>query len=75
VAYSVSNGQLRLTEPGDGSGTVDGSGAATFGGKVNLGIGVDCTFRGNFQTGAASGTWSCSGSGSSGSGNWNAQRQ
>ena len=75
VAYSVSNGQLALTEPGDGTGTVDGSGSAAFGGKANLGIGVDCTFKGTFQGGAANGTWACSGGGFSGTGNWNAQRQ
>lgn len=74
VAYSVSNGQLRLTEPGDGSGTVDASGSANFGGKGNVG-GADCSFRGAFQGGTASGTWTCSGGGLTGSGNWSAQRQ
>jgi hypothetical protein len=74
VAYSVSNGQLSLTEPGGGSGTVDASGSANFGGKGNVG-GADCSFRGNFQGGTASGTWTCSGGGLTGNGNWNAQRQ
>ena len=74
VQFNVSNGRLTLSEPGNGSGTVSSTGAADFSGKVDLGIGVDCSFKGAFSGGSASGTWSCAGSGSSGSGNWNASR-
>ena len=75
VVYNVNNGRITLSEPGDGTGTVTGSGAANFAGRVDLGIGVDCSFQGSFLAGSANGTWSCMGSGSSGSGIWNAQRQ
>ena len=75
VAFNVNNGRLTLSEPGDGTGTVSASGSTTFGGKANLGIGVDCSFSGAFQGASVNGTWSCTGGGGSGSGSWNAQRQ
>jgi hypothetical protein len=42
---------------------------------ADAGARAQVLFRGGFPAGAASGTWSCSGGGSTGSGNWNAQRQ
>lgn len=77
AAFTVSNGNINVTEPGSGGGSVDASGSANFSGRLDVGGGVNCNFRGTFQTqgalATASGSWNCSGNGS-GSGNWNAQR-
>lgn len=77
AAFTVSNGNINVTEPGSGGGSVDASGSANFSGRLDVGGGVNCNFRGTFQTqgtlATASGSWNCSGNGT-GSGNWNAQR-
>jgi hypothetical protein len=77
AAFTVSSGNINVTEPGSGGGSVDASGSANFSGRLDVGGGVNCSFRGTFQTqgtlATASGSWSCSGNGT-GSGNWNAQR-
>lgn len=81
VAFSVANGVITVTDPGQGAGTVDSSGSATFSGSLGL-AGIACKFSGAFRssTGAqqgfrASGSWSCTGSGQTGKGTWSADRQ
>ncbi len=81
VAFSVANGVIAVTDPGQGSGTVDSSGSATFSGSLGMGN-ITCKFIGAFRssTGAqqgarASGSWSCAGAGQTGSGTWSADRQ
>ena len=81
VAFSVANGDITVTDPGQGSGSVDSSGSATFSGSLGV-ANVSCKFVGAFrsasgaQQGAhASGSWSCSGSGQTGKGTWSADRQ
>ena len=81
VAFSVANGDITVTDPGQGSGSVDSSGSATFSGSLGV-ANVSCKFVGAFrsasgaQQGAhASGSWSCSGSGQTGQGTWSADRQ
>ena len=81
VAFSVANGAITVTDPGQGAGTVDSSGSATFSGSLGMGN-FTCKFMGAFRpsTGAqpgvrASGSWSCAGSGQTGKGTWHADRQ
>ena len=81
VAFSVANGVITVTDPGQGAGTVDSSGSATFSGSLGV-ANVTCKFIGAFQlsSGAqesarASGSWSCAGSGQTGKGTWSADRQ
>ncbi len=79
VAFSVANGVITVTDPGQGAGTVDSSGSATFSGSLGV-AGISCKFSGAFRssTGAqgvrASGSWSCTGSGQTGRGTWSADR-
>jgi hypothetical protein len=81
VAFSVANGVITVTDPGQGAGTVDSSGSANFSGSLGV-ANVTCKFVGSFRssTGAkqgahASGSWSCAGSGQTGKGTWSADRQ
>jgi hypothetical protein len=81
VAFSVANGAITVTDPGQGAGAVDSSGSATFSGSLGL-ASITCKFTGTFrsstsaQQGArASGSWSCAGSGQTGKGTWSADRQ
>lgn len=80
VAFSVANGVITVTDPGQGAGAVDSSGSATFSGSLGVAR-VTCKFTGVFRssTGAqqgarASGSWSCAGSGQTGTGTWTADR-
>jgi hypothetical protein len=80
VAFSVANGAISVTDPGQGDGAVDSSGSATFSGSLGV-ANVTCKFIGAFQssTGAqqgarASGSWSCTGPGQTGKGTWSADR-
>ncbi|MGC2185494.1 MAG: hypothetical protein WA637_19660 [Terriglobales bacterium] len=81
VAFSVAKGDITVTDPGAGTGSVDSSGSATFSGSLGV-ADVTCKFVGSFQSsrrvqqGAhASGSWSCAGSGQTGKGTWSADRQ
>jgi hypothetical protein len=81
VAFSVANGAITVTDPGQGTGTVDSSGATTFSGSLGMGN-ITCKFVGTFQlsTGKqrgdhASGSWSCTGAGQTGKGKWSADQQ
>jgi hypothetical protein len=77
VAFSVANGVITVTDPGQGAGTVDSSGSATFSGSLGV-SNVTCKFTGTFQSSSgvhASGSWSCAGSGQTGKGTWSADRQ
>jgi hypothetical protein len=81
VAFSVANGVITVTDPGQGTGTVDSSGSANFSGSLGV-ANVTCKFVGAFKssTGAqqgarASGSWTCAGSGQTGKGTWSADRQ
>lgn len=81
VAFSVANGAITVTDPGQGTGTVDSSGAMTFSGSLGMGN-ITCKFAGTFgsstgqQQGArAAGSWSCEGAGQTGKGQWSADRQ
>lgn len=80
VAFSVTNGVITVTDPGQGAGTVDSSGSATFSGSLGVAR-VTCKFSGAFRssTGSqrgvrASGSWSCTGAGQTGTGTWSADR-
>jgi|SRR5690242_9321422 len=80
VAFSVANGVITVTDPGQGTGAVDSSGSAAFSGSLGL-ASITCKFTGAFRssTGAkqgvrASGSWSCAGSGQTGKGTWSADR-
>ena len=80
VVFSVANGVISVTDPGQGTGAVDSSGSATFSGSLGLGS-ITCKFAGAFRssTGAqqgarASGSWSCAGAGQTGKGTWSADR-
>ena len=80
VAFSVANGVISVTDPGQGSGTVDSSGSATFSGSLGV-ANVTCKFIGAFQSSTdaqqgahASGSWSCTGAGQTGKGTWSADR-
>jgi hypothetical protein len=80
VAFSVANGVITVTDPGQGTGAVDSSGSATFSGSIGM-ASITCKFTGAFRssTGAkqgvrASGSWSCAGSGQTGKGIWSADR-
>lgn len=80
VEFSVSNGAITVTDPGQGTGTVDSSGAATFSGSLGVAR-VTCKFNGAFRSSTrtqqgvrASGSWSCTGSGQTGKGTWSADR-
>jgi hypothetical protein len=81
VAFSVANGVITVTDPGQGAGTVDSSGATTFSGSLGM-ANITCKFVGTFrsstgkQQGArASGSWSCAGAGQTGKGTWSADQQ
>lgn len=79
VAFSVANGVITVTDPGQGAGTVDSSGSATFSGSLGV-ANVTCKFIGAFRSSSgesarASGSWSCAGSGQTGKGTWSADRQ
>lgn len=81
VAFSVANGVITVTNPGQGTGTVDSSGATTFSGSLGLGN-ISCKFVGNFQSATgkqqsshASGSWTCTGAGQAGKGTWSADQQ
>ncbi len=81
VAFSVANGAITVTDPGEGKGSVDSSGSATFSGSLGV-ADVTCKFVGAFQSASrapqgahASGSWSCAGSGQTGKGTWSADRQ
>ena len=81
VAFSVANGVITVTDPGQGTGTVDSSGSATFSGSLGV-ADVACKFTGAFRSSTdaqqgvrASGSWSCAGSGQTGKGTWSADRQ
>jgi len=81
VAFSVANGAITVTDPGQGTGTVDSSGSATFSGSLGLGS-IACKFTGAFRSSSgaqkgvhASGSWTCTGSGQTGKGTWSADRQ
>ena len=81
VAFSVANGVITVTDPGQGAGTVDSSGSATFSGSLGV-ANVTCKFIGAFgsssgaqQSARPSGSWSCAGSGQTGKGTWSADRQ
>lgn len=78
VAFSVANGVITVTDPGQGMGTVDSSGSATFSGSLGL-ASITCKFSGAFRSSAgaqkgvrASGSWSCAGAGQTGKGTWSA---
>jgi hypothetical protein len=81
VAFSVANGVITVTVPGQGTGSVDSSGSATFSGSLGV-ANIACKFIGAFRssTGAqpgahASGSWTCAGGGQTGKGTWSADRQ
>lgn len=81
VAFTVANGAMTVTEPGQGTGTVDSSGAATFSGSLGVAK-VNCKFIGIFssstgkQQGArASGAWTCAGMQQTGKGTWSAHQE
>jgi hypothetical protein len=81
VAFSVANGVITVTDPGQGAGTVDSSGATTFSGSLGV-ANITCKFVGTFrsstgkQQGArASGSWSCMGVGQTGKGTWSADQR
>ncbi len=81
VVFSVANGDITVTDPGEGKGSVDSSGSATFSGSLGV-ADVTCKFVGAFQSASrapqgahASGSWSCTGSGQTGKGTWSADRQ
>ena len=78
VAFSVANGAITVTDPGQGTGSVDSSGATTFSGSLGLGN-ISCKFVGNFRSASgkphASGSWSCTGAGQTGKGSWSADQQ
>jgi hypothetical protein len=81
VAFSVANGVITVTDPGQGAGTVDSSGATTFSGSLGV-ANITCKFVGTFrsstgkQQGArASGSWSCAGVGQTGKGTWSADQR
>jgi hypothetical protein len=75
VTASVSNGNVTVTYPGSGNGTVTSAGQITFG--VDITSGTYCNFTGSLTlTGAAaaaSGSFSCTSP--SFSGTWSATRQ
>lgn len=81
VAFSVANGVITVTDPGEGKGTVDSSGSANFSGSLGV-ADIACNFTGTFQASSgakqgtnASGSWTCSGSGQTGKGTWTGDRQ
>ncbi len=81
VAFSVANGAMTVTDPGEGTGTVGSSGAATFSGSLGVAK-INCKFVGTFQSAtgkqpgvSASGSWSCAGMGQTGKGTWSADQK
>lgn len=81
VAFSVANGVITVTDPGQGTGNVDSSGAATFSGSLGVAE-ISCKFTGAFRSSTdarqatnASGSWTCAGSGQTGKGTWTGDRQ
>ena len=78
VAFTVSNGILRVTVPGGGTGSVLSSGATSFQG-AGSDADVAYTFKGTFSVSSggkatASGTWTSTFDGGTASGSWNASR-
>jgi hypothetical protein len=80
VAFSVTKNVITVTDPGQGAGTVDSSGSATFSGSLGV-QNVMCRFVGAFRSSTsaqhgvqASGAWTCTGSGQTGKGMWSADR-
>lgn len=81
VGFSVANGVMTVTDPGQGAGTVGPSGAATFSGSLGVAK-ISCKFVGVFQSSTgkqkgahASGSWSCAGMGQTGKGTWSTDQQ
>ena len=81
VAFSVVNGDMKVTDPGQGAGSVDYSGATTFSGSLGLAK-ITCKFVGDFKSSTgkkhgahASGSWTCTGMGQTGKGTWSADQQ
>ncbi len=81
VAFSVANGDMSVTDPGQGTGSVNFSGATTFSGSLGFGK-ITCKFVGNFKSAGgkkhrahASGSWTCAGMGETGKGTWSADQQ
>lgn len=81
VAFSVASGDMTVTDPGQGAGSVDSSGAATFSGSLGVAE-IKCKFVGIFQSSTgkpqgarASGSWSCAGMEETGKGTWSANQR
>jgi hypothetical protein len=81
VSLSISNGEITVSAPGDGSGTVAANGVATFTGAGGSGNfdGADYTFGGTFVvapdgTASGSGGWQATLTGGSASGTWSVAR-
>ena len=81
VAFTVANGDMTVTDPGQGTGSVDYSGATTFSGSLGLAK-ITCKFVGDFKSSTgkkhgahASGSWTCTGMGQTGKGTWSADQQ
>jgi hypothetical protein len=76
VALTVSNGEISVTEPGSGSGTLTADGSGTFAAATGGGFG--CDFGGDFFTSPegvfAGGSWTCSFEGGTAEGGWSANR-
>ena len=49
VAFSVADGDITVTDPGQGTGTVDSSGSAAFSGSLGV-ANVSCKFVGAFRS-------------------------
>lgn len=77
VAFTVSNGVITVSYPGNGSGTVSAAGSTSFSGAGGY-AGATYSFSGTFVvssgTASASGSWTGSMMGMSGSGTWSATR-
>jgi len=80
VAFTVKNGHIAVTDPGQGTGSVNHFGATTFSGSLPLGK-IDCKFTGHFESSRkihgdhASGSWTCAGMNQTGSGSWSADQK
>lgn len=73
VAFTANNGNIVLTQPTSGTGTIGANGSASFAGSLNGGL---CTWTGTFRSDlfSSDGTWSCTGQ-VSGSGTWFAKEK
>ena len=80
VGFSVKNGHIAVTDPGQGTGSVNHFGATTFSGSLPLGK-IACKFTGHFESSRkihgdhASGSWTCEGMNQTGKGTWSADQQ